>query len=73
MRTICLKRWNQGFTARTAQPAAIAENLLNTGEYYNQRKMEAGDYHLVWPIPNYELKINNNLVQNKGYSVVEGY
>jgi hypothetical protein len=35
--------------------------------------MEAGDYHLVWPIPNYELKINNNLVQNKGYSVVEGY
>ena len=38
-----------------------------TGEYYDERNMEATDKAFIWPIPSYEFKLNNNLVQNDGY------
>ena len=38
-----------------------------TGEYYTERTMEAGAYVMNWPVPSYELKLNDNLVQNAGY------
>lgn len=66
----CLKRWGLGFTARYAQPAALTEGLLSTGEYYTSRAMEASDYHFNLPIPNYEIQINPNLKQNSGYDKI---
>lgn len=66
----CLKRWGLGFTARYAQPGAVAEGLLATGDYYAARTMEASDYHFNLPIPNYEIQINNNLRQNAGYDKI---
>ena len=39
-----------------------------TGEYYDERVMEADEHVLLWPVPSYELKLNSNLEQNDGYS-----
>lgn len=70
MRGICLKRWGIGFTARTAQPAAVADGLVETGNNYAERAFTSKDFYLyTWPIPNYELKINPNLAQNEGYTL----
>ena len=69
-RAWCLKRWNTGFTARYGQTAAISNNLIYTGNYYTNREMAAGDYHLTLPIPTYEIKINPNLKQNEGYDLI---
>ena len=64
-RFVCLKRWGDGFEGRPAQAAASA--IVMTGEYYTERTMEAGAYVMNWPVPSYELKLNDNLVQNAGY------
>jgi len=69
-RAWCLKRWNTGFTARYGQTGAISNNLIYTGNYYTNREMAAGDYHLTLPIPTYEIKINPNLKQNEGYDLI---
>lgn len=71
-RVWCLKRWNVGYDNRYGQPAAIADNLIYKGEYYTERKMNAGDYHFTLPIPTYEMRINSNLVQNEGYDLLAG-
>lgn len=71
-RVWCLKRWGVGFTKRYGQPAAIADKLIYTGDYYTDRAMAAGDYHFSLPIPTYEMKINSNLVQNEGYNLIAG-
>ena len=67
LRLTCLKRWHIGFDGRPAQTAAVNANLVNLGEYFDERKIEADDYVLCWPIPSYELKLNKNLVPNPGY------
>lgn len=64
-RLSCLKRWGEGFEGRAAQTRA--QNIVQTGEYYDERVMEADDYVLVWPVPSYEIKLNSNLEQNYGY------
>ena len=66
LRLACVKRWGDGYAARTAQPGV--ENIIMTGEYYNQRALAADSYVLNWPVPSYELKLNENLIQNTGYS-----
>ena len=38
---------------------------------YEAKVMAADDYHFNWPIPSYEMKVNSNLEQNKGYSTAE--
>lgn len=70
-RLICLKRWNDGFGAREAQPGALAAGVVATGAKYEQLSMPAGDYHLTWPVPKYEMDVNPNLVQNGGYTIEE--
>jgi len=71
LRMSCLKRWGVGFTTRYAQQAALDDqDLMTQGDYFDTRSMEASDYHFNWPIPNYELKVNPNLVQNTGYAAV---
>jgi hypothetical protein len=70
-RTWCLKRWGVGFSARYYQPAAFEEHLLASGPNYADKSMDAGDYHLTLPIPNYEMQINKNLKQNEGYGLLE--
>lgn len=67
LRLSCIKRWNEGFLARTGQSGALTDGVLMTGIYYDNKSMTSSDYHLVWPIPDYELKVNDNLVQNAGY------
>lgn len=71
LRLSCLKRWGDGFGARAAQEGALRSNIVMTGEYYEQRSMTATDRAFVWPIPNYEMKVNTNLKQNDGYAVTE--
>ena len=69
LRMSCLKRWGAPAGVRTPQTAASDAHILMTGPYYEQRVLAATDYHFCWPIPEYEIKVNNNLVQNDGYSL----
>jgi hypothetical protein len=73
LRMSCLKRWGTGFTARTAQPAALSANVVMTGTYFEQKSAQASDYFFQWPIPTYEMQTNLNIAkqQNPGYAVVE--
>lgn len=68
MRLSNLKRWGVGFSARTAQPGALANFCVMEGEKYTGLSMSNTDFHLSWPIPTYELQVNDNLVQNDGYT-----
>ncbi len=67
LRMSCLKRWGEGYAARTPQPGAAM--TIFTGAAYEQKAMSADDYHWVWPIPVYEMQTNLNLEQNPGYTV----
>lgn len=72
LRMTCLKRWGEGYSTRTAQQGAYDEvAVMTNGSNYDKKSMDASDYHFQWPIPTYEIKINENLVQNPGYSAVE--
>lgn len=71
LRLECLKRWNIGCGVRTGQTGALESNVLMETSGYTDRSLAAGDYHLCWPIPSYEMKVNSNLVQNEGYSSVD--
>ena len=67
LRMSCMKRWEIGFDGRAVQPNAsnLVEN--NPSSSYEQKAMDFDDRAMCWPIPSYEIKINTNLVQNKGY------
>ena len=71
----CLKRWKKGFSGRPAQDGAVAANIIETladvNNNYEAKTMAADDFHFNWPIPSYEMKVNSNLVQNKGYGSSE--
>lgn len=71
----CLKRWKVGFSGRPAQEGALRNNLIMTladvNNNYEAKALAADDYHFNWPIPSYEMKVNVNLKQNKGYSTTE--
>ena len=66
LRLASIKRWGDGLAVRTEQSGV--ENLIMTGEYYNQRSLSADSHFLNWPVPSYEIKLNVNLVQNPGYT-----
>lgn len=70
LRLECLKRWGIGCGVRTGQDGALSNSILMDTKGYTDRDLAAGDYHLCWPIPSYEIKVNSNLVQNEGYSAV---
>ena len=54
-----LKRWNRGFE-RTHQAYTQPEG--------STRKIEAGDYRFVWPIPQNDIEApGSEIIQNKGY------
>lgn len=67
LRISCLKRWGKGYTGRAAQPYAAYLGYVTSGDNYTDKSMPADDYHWVWPIPSYEIRINPNLKQNPGY------
>lgn len=72
MRGLCLKRWGDGYSVRYAQPAAVANEMVEAGK--NNLADRAFDknkdmYLLTFPIPNYELKITPSLQQNEGYAL----
>ncbi len=66
VRLTCLKRWGDGFDGRTPQDGAAS--IVMTGSDYDQKYLVAGDYRFTWPIPAYEMRVNENLVQNPGYA-----
>lgn len=67
-RLACFKRWGIGYDNRTAQQAALDNNMLMvTGNDYAGKNFPANDIHWVWPIPRREMQANGNLVQNPGY------
>jgi hypothetical protein len=54
-----LKRWNKGFE-RTHQAYTQPEG--------SSKKIEAGDYRFVWPIPQNDIEApGSEIIQNKGY------
>ena len=59
----CYKRWNEGFSGRIPQNI----NTIQVGASFNERVCEAGFAKFVWAIPDAEMKVNSNLVQNKGW------
>ncbi len=65
LRMSCLKRWGLGYDGRPMQSGA--ESALMSGTYYEEKEFAADDYHFQWPIPSYEMQVNENLVQNEGY------
>ncbi len=68
-RLTCLKRWGDGFSGRT--PQSGASNIVMTGTDYDQKFLLSDAYQFVWPVPAYEIKVNDNLVQNPGYADVD--
>jgi hypothetical protein len=68
MRLSCLKRWHLGFDAREGQQGAVNVNAIMTGDYYDKRALDADDYHLIWPVPASQIRLNNNLVQYPSYT-----
>jgi len=66
LRLSCLKRWGDGIDTRAPQPSAT--ELVMTGSAYTERELTSDSHVFVWPVPTYEIKINENLVQNPGYS-----
>ncbi|MCQ2158443.1 MAG: RagB/SusD family nutrient uptake outer membrane protein [Bacteroidales bacterium] len=71
LRISCLKRWGLGFSAREPQDGAAEAKALIEGPDFMDKTAEAGDFQFCWPIPGYERKINENLVQNPGYTETE--
>ncbi len=71
LRMSCLKRWHQGYENRLGQDAAAINYVLSHGSGFEDKSMDADDYHFCWPIPSYERRLNDNLIQNYGYSLTE--
>lgn len=67
LRMSCLKRWNDGYTGRALQPGLGEYGMADTGTNYDGKEMKADDVHWQWPIPAYEIRVNDNLKQNDGY------
>ncbi len=67
LRFSCLKRWGKGYNGRAGQPILEQNGLVLSGPNYTQKSLPADDYHWLFPIPSYEIKVNDNLVQNDGY------
>lgn len=65
LRLNTVKRFGNGYTVRTAQPAA--KDLIMDGENYQNKSLQPTDYHLNWPVPTNDIQTNPNLVQNAGY------
>lgn len=65
LRLSTIKRFGNGYTVRTPQPAA--EGLIMDGASYQHKSLDASDYHLNWPIPTNDIQTNPNIVQNTGY------
>jgi hypothetical protein len=55
-----LKRWNMGFER---------EHQAYTQPEGSEKKIEAGDYHFVWPIPQNDIEAPGSKIrQNPGYA-----
>jgi len=65
LRMNCFKRWGKGFDGRAAQEGAV--DAVQGSSAFVGKSMTADDIHWQWPIPTYELQVNENLVQNPGY------
>lgn len=68
MRLSCLKRWHIGHDAREGQVGALVVNAIMTGGSYDQRAMAEDDYHLIWPAPASQIRLNPNLTQYSAYT-----
>ena len=69
LRMSCLKRWGVGFADRAAQPTALTNKLVVTGDYFELKKADPKtDHYFQWPVPSYEIQVNSNLEQNPGYA-----
>lgn len=60
-----IKRWNEGFKRSAGQ----VPSMVRQEERYANYEVAAGDYRLVWPIPQSEIDANPQIreEQNEGY------
>lgn len=58
-----LKRWGEGFQRHDPQ----STQLVRQGEEYSTRKIEATNPKFIWGLPNNDITINPNLIQNTGW------
>ncbi len=70
-RFICLKRWGDGFERRDAQAGFADLVMSEPDDAFVGKTIEPGSYLFCWPIPAYEIKLNDNLKeeQNPEYGV----
>ena len=65
LRMNCFKRWGKGFSGRAAQDGAA--QAVQSSAAFVGKSLAADAVYWQWPVPAYELKVNENLVQNPGY------
>lgn len=68
MRLSCLKRWHIGHDAREAQAGAVNVKAIMEGDSYDKRALAEDDYHLIWPAPASQIRLNSNLKQYPAYA-----
>lgn len=69
LRMDCLKRWKLGFNGRVPQDICNDNNLVNKGDNYEKKSVNADTYFFNWAIPTNELQTNENIKtqQNPGW------
>lgn len=67
LRFSCLKRWGKGYNGRAGQSVLVQAGVVLDGQSYTGKSLTADDYHWQLPIPSYEVRVNDNLIQNDKY------
>lgn len=65
VRIDCLKRWGDGYSGRPAQNVDFITN--NPPSNYTEKVVLPTEPKLVWAIPQIDMDINPNLIQNEGW------
>ncbi|WP_286735871.1 MULTISPECIES: RagB/SusD family nutrient uptake outer membrane protein [Sphingobacterium] len=58
-----LKRWGEGFQRRDPQ----SFDLVRDGSEFSSKKVDANDPKFIWGLPENDVTINPNLIQNNGW------
>jgi hypothetical protein len=67
-----MKRWGIGFDGRPPQKDAKGDAPVMEGSEYDERQIPAGCFRLVLPMPEWDLRYNQNLKQTPGWVSLTG-
>jgi len=66
-RELCLEGWRRNDLIRFGKYKESISGNVQAGPFAGDPGLEYQDFEVRWPIPNSEIQINPNLVQNPGY------